>query len=128
MEIPISKKDGCRRKALKETSWLHGVNQIWQILTKHCVWCATKDSPAVILAKGAKHIVLQKSKKGQKILVSAVHRLPLKLPIHLWHSEMKIYKTEILWMIKMCVEDCLFSSSDGISDIFRTMFPGQIFP
>ena len=68
MEIPISKKGGCRRKALKETSWLHGVNQIWQILTKHCVWCATKDSPAVILAKGAKHIVLQKSKKGQKIL------------------------------------------------------------
>ena len=67
MEIPISKKDGCRRKALKETSWLHGVNQIRQILTKHCVWCATKDN-AVILVKRAKHIVLQKSKKGQKIL------------------------------------------------------------
>ena len=58
--------------------------------------------------------------------VPAVHRLPLKLLIHLWHSEMKIYKTEILWMIKMCVEDWSFASSVGISDIFRTMFPGQI--
>ena len=26
----------------------------------------------------------------------------------------------------MCVEDWSFASSDGITDIFRTMFPGQI--
>jgi len=38
----------------------------------------------------------------------------------------KIWKAEILCTIKMCVEDWSFASSDSISDIFRTMFPGQV--
>jgi len=101
--------------------------------------CSNSGNAQIIAhAKGAKHIVLKNNKKGQKVLgvvqsskscASSSSTSKATNTLVAFQDESlteKICKAEILWTIKMCVEDWSFASSDGISDIFRTMFPGQI--
>jgi len=75
MEIPSSKKDGCQRKTQGNllATWCEpDLTDPYKALCLVCnkgFSCSDSGKAKIIAhAKGAKHIVLQKNKKGQKVL------------------------------------------------------------